>query len=145
MNSRPRANFAVEVDSNMGFSFIILALALAIFGQTQNEEDYTKINSSKLYGAATGPVRLTARGFAATLSNTTPVPATHYRIGCIDRNDDKLEIVRRDPLVRDDIYGNGFLTIETTHVVFPFNECSKGKLAVIEVIFADGTSWKLQP
>ena len=116
------------------------------FSQDQKEGDFTKINSAKLYDAPVGPVKLTAKEYAATLCNTAQVQLTQYRIGCVEKKDDKIEIVRKDALVDDHIDGpGGCLTLETTHKVFPFDECAKGKLAVIEVVFADGTSWALQP
>lgn len=123
-----------------------LVLLVAAFAQTQKERDFTRINTAKLFENAPGPVKLTAKEFAVTLCNTARVQLTQYRIGCIEKKEDKFQIVHKDELVDDQIEGNGgSLTIERTHTVFPFDECTKGKLAVIEVTFADGTRWELQP
>src|SRR5687768_13929620 len=123
----------------------ILIMAVGCFSQAQRDYD-AKINKAKLYDSPVGPVTLTAKEYAAKLCNTATVQLTQYRIGCIERRDHRFEIVRKDKLVNGRIDGQGgCITLENYDKDFPFDECTEGKLAVIEVIFADGTSWSLQP
>lgn len=130
------------------FTMLLLAIlptGLGCFSQAQR--DYVaKINKAKVYEYPVGPVTLTAEEYAAKLCNTSTVQLTQYRIGCIERSDNGFEIVRKDNLINERIEGRGgCITLEITPKDFPFEECTVGKLAVIEVIFADGTSWSLQP
>ena len=130
------------------FTMLLLAILLLAVGCfSQDQRDYVaKINKAKLYDSPVGPVTLTAKEYAAKLCNTATVQLTQYRIGCIERRDDGFEIVRKDNLINERIDGRGgCITLEITPKDFPFEECTVGKLAVIEVIFADGTSWSLQP
>ena len=120
-------------------------MALATLSQEPKDTDYTKINQAKLLEEDSSPFQLSAIGHAAKICNTASSRLLGYRIGCVTKKDDQLEIVSQGEMVEDQIEAqSGCLTITATHVLFPFAECSVGKLAITEAKLEDGTTWKLK-
>ena len=125
---------------------IVILTALA-FSQ-QSLERYEKETQSKLLDEPSATYKLTAKGRAIQCCNRTSKVVTGFRLGCAEKKDGELRILSKREFEKHELPAEGE-TFTCWSVAafdaFPVEECSAGKLAVIEVALADGSVWKLKP
>ena len=70
----------------------------------------------------------------------------HYRLGCVREVGEGMKVLRRFPIVKADLSSGEALINSVTRYAESVQQCSmdKGKFAVIEVGFRDGSDWKVK-
>jgi len=106
---------------------------------------------SYLFDASFAPYRLetTANGRGFQFCNTSKKRLKYIQLGCVKRKKNELLILSEREIMKwDNAPENEDTEICSfwigNHGFFPAVECKKGKLALIEVAFEDGTTWKLK-
>ena len=106
---------------------------------------------SYLFKISSVPYKLeaTANGRGFQFCNTSKERLKHIQLGCVKSKKNEIFILTEREIEKWD---NDPKSEETEicslwmghHGFFPVDECKKGKLALIEVAFEDGTTWKLK-
>ena len=70
----------------------------------------------------------------------------HYRLGCVRQVGEGMRVFRKFPIVKADLSSGEALINSVTHYAESVQRCSieRGKFAVIEVGFRDGSDWKVK-
>jgi hypothetical protein len=127
-------------------SFLTALTAVAL--PQQSLESLEKETRSKLLDEPAAAYKLTAKGRAVQFCNRTPKAVTGFRLGCAEKKDGGLHILSERDFEKRELPAEGEAftcwSVVAFHA-FPLEECSKGKVAAIEVALADGTVWKLKP
>jgi len=130
---------------------ILTAFPVLLVGQLSREEGVKAIES-KLLDVPAAPYKLKAsyngRGF--DFCNTSDARVVKFRLGCAKKKEGELKILSERKLEETDLVPSGEKGMScqfwgSNHGFFPGEACEKGKLAVVEVVLADGAVWKLKP
>ena len=130
----------------------ILATFPVMFAGQLSREEGVKAIESKLLDVPSAPYKLKAsyNGRGYEFCNTSNARVVKFRLGCAKRKNGELKILSERKLKETDLTPSGEKGMSckfwgSNHGFFPGEDCEKGKLAVIEVVFADGGVWKLKP
>jgi hypothetical protein len=134
-------------------SLILLALfgGLTLLTVAQSTDDGVRWVKSRLLDVPSARFKLEAgrNGTSYGFCNSSPIRVVSSRLGCVEKKSGGLKILVERPLENVDLDPpNGSIQscsyADCSDCSFPGGECKKGKLAVIEVNLADGTTWKLR-
>ena len=131
----------------IGFS---AAFTVLFAGQSSREEGVKAIESRLLdVPSASYKLRASYSGRGYEFCNTSSARVVKFRLGCAKRKDGQLKILSERKLQETNLAPSGEKNScqlwGSNHGFFPGEACEKGKLAVIEVVLADGALWKLKP
>ena len=130
---------------------ILTAFPVLLVGQMSREEGVKAIES-KLLDVPAVPYKLKAsyNGRGYQFCNASDAHVAKFRLGCVGKKNGVLKILSERKLDEADLPpadGNSLACRfwGSNHGFFPGEACEKGKLAIIEVVLADGVAWKLKP
>jgi hypothetical protein len=129
------------------FLLFTLVVSPVLSGQQPSTEEAVKLIESKLLNLPFAAYKLHAsdNGKGYAICNNSPSSITSLELGCVTKENDEYQIVeRRSPrtvLLRPK---KCYAWASDRVGVFPGKECTKGKLAIIEVRPLDGRRWKLK-
>jgi hypothetical protein len=130
-------------------SFLIMLPCLIV--AQQSREQGIKAIKSKLLDVPDAPYKLNAsyNGRGYQFCNRSAARVTKFRLGCVKKKNGVLEILSERPseavgLAPAEVGKFHCRFWSSNHGFFPGEACKKGKLAVIEVEFADSAIWKLK-
>jgi hypothetical protein len=133
------------------FITLLILIPISIFGQHANNERVRELKS-RLFNLPSAPYRLDVEFFGNgyEFCNNSAKHIVKFRLGCVEKKNDELNILTERPYLDVDIYPPTSDEIfcrywHSNDRFFPGEACSEGKLAVVEVGLADGTLWKLRP
>jgi hypothetical protein len=130
---------------------VLTALTVLLAGQSSREEGVKAIES-KLLDVASASYKLKAsyNGRGYEFCNASDARVVKFRLGCVKKKNGELKILCERKLEDTDLAPSGEKGMScqfwgSNHGFFPGEACDKGKLAVIEVVLANGVVWKLKP
>ncbi len=130
---------------------LLLILPVLLVGQASREEGVKAIES-KLLAVPSASYKLKAsyNGRGYQFCNTSNARVVKFRLGCVGKKNGELNILNERDLEEADLSPADEKSFSckfwrSNHGFFPGRACEEGKLAVIEVMLADGAAWKLKP
>jgi hypothetical protein len=124
----------------------LLLVGFSISLSAQSTEEGVRAIQSKLLDVPLAAHRLTAsrNGRGYEFSNNSPLPVIQMQLGCAKKKGDTIRILSVRPSEDIDLAPSHFRFWQANHGSFPGEACKKGKLAVVQIKFSDGTLWKLK-
>lgn len=125
---------------------LLLLVGFAIPLGAQSTEEGLRSIQAKLLDLPSAAYKLKAmsNGTGYEFTNKSTVRIIKMQIGCAKRKGHKVSILSVRPSEDVDLAPSHFRFWQANHGFFPGEACKKGKLAVVEIRFADGTQWKLR-
>ncbi len=131
-------------------SILVISPTLLV-GQSSREEGVKAIES-KLLDVPSAPHKLKAsyNGRGYEFCNASDARVVKFRLGCAEKKNSELKILSERKLEEADLPPAEGKSLScrfwgSNHGLFPGEACEEGKLAVVEVVLADGAVWKLKP
>jgi len=132
--------------SRIIFALISGMITLAVFQVDVRSQEQLWLN------LPTSPLRIerSPNGRFLTLSNYSSKKAIKYRLGCVVKTDDRIKIIGKKKVYLITLEPIDAVTNQVSFIPFDvaendINRCSNrdARLAVIEVSFADDSTWKI--
>jgi hypothetical protein len=126
---------------------LVLVIGFPIPLGAQSTDEGVRAIQSKLLDVPLAAHRLIAspNGRGYEFRNTSTLLIVQMQLGCAKRKKDTVKIFTIRPSEDVDVPPSQFRFWQANHGFFPGEACKKGKLAVVEIKFADGAIWKLKP
>lgn len=132
-------------------AFLILVLTILTFSQKSDLSDDDQRTLSILLDVPTATYKFTAQNGTVAFCNLNSVKVKGFRPACVEKTSDKFMIIQKREFEEEEIPAarKNRSTCHlryVNHGGFPYgDECERGKLAIIEVLLANGKTWKLVP
>jgi hypothetical protein len=125
---------------------VLLGVAFSIPLRAQSTEEGMRAIQSKLLDVPLATYKLTAsrNGKGYGFNNNSSLPITRMQLGCAKKKGATIRILSVRPAEDVDLAPSHSRFWQANHGFFPGEPCKMGKLAVVEIKFADGTQWKLK-
>jgi len=131
------------------WAIFTVVVALNVSLAQQSHEDSRAIEAKLLnVPSATYKLKAFPNGKGYQFCNNSSLDITRFRLGCAKKKAGELLILEERPFIEADLESKkDTVQCYSRRSFHGFLEgyCKKGKLAVTEVDFADGTVWKLKP